>query len=207
MCVCVCVCVCVSHLVFSKISGSMVWYLSLILKTSHSLLFQFSFFRFLFSFILIFPLQMCYIFYNCPTLLQYSTLPFWFFFLFEVQFWTFLLTFLIAHLFFPWSYLGEYLSSSKAFFICVPVVSIFRIFLYGFLRVSLCLHYPSILAYFILFPSETLSVLIFFNHQSETLTSDLSGCETCSCSFCFVECFAIYIYIYLFFFFLNALLR
>ena len=127
---------------------------------------------------------MCYTFYNCPTLLQHSTLPLLFFFLFEVQFWKFLLTFLSAHLFFPWLYLGEYLSPSKAFFIS-------RIFLYGFLWVSLCLHYPYILAYFILFPSEALSLLIFL---TTSLKLDLRplwlwGLLYSPSSFCFVECF------------------
>ena len=152
---------------------------------------------------------MCYTFYNCPTLLQYSTLPFLFFFLFEVQFWKFLLTFLSAHLFFPWLYLGEYLSPSKAFFICIPVVLISRIFLYGFLRVSLCLHYPSILAYFILFPSE---VLAYWSFLTTSLKLDLQPLwlwgllYSSSCSFCFVECFAFF-FLLLFFFECKAVVN
>lgn len=65
-----------SCLVFSELSGSVVWCLTLIWGNFQSLFFSSISSIHFFSLILVFPLQVFYTFYSCPTILGYSVVLF-----------------------------------------------------------------------------------------------------------------------------------
>lgn len=107
-------------------------------------------------FLLVFPLNVCYIFCNCSTVFGYSDSYFLLFFLFAFPFWSF-----YQHIFKPSDFLLGPVpttdNSMKAFFMSIPGLSTFSSSFWSFLEFPfLCLYYPSVLECCQLFPLELL---------------------------------------------------
>lgn len=148
-------------LVFYALPGSVVWCLSLILENSQPLLFQIFVLFLSFSSFWYSQLQICYTFYNCPTVLGYSLLSFSVFFYLNFNFVSF-----YWHLFkFTDSFLSHVQSNSEPIKgICDFYYSVFlisSISFWFFLRVFISLLNLPIQSYILsTFSIRALSILV-----------------------------------------------